>query len=426
MRRTFMAICGFWLLAALYCSGAEKRVGVIQIDGAIGPAIAGYIERAIDISSEREDASLIIRLDTPGGLVSSTEDIVASFYGSVVPVVVYVAPSGSSATSAGTFITMAADIAAMAPNTRIGAAHPVGLGISGGNSTNDVMSTKAENDTTSMIINIAEKRGRNAEWAESAVRESVSITSEEALDLKVIDLIAKDIPDLLDQIDGRTVREIELKTRNAEVVEIPMLAREKLFTLIWTPEVLWILMLVAVYGILGEVSNPGAIFPGTIGAIALLLLLYMSSVLPVNITGYAFIALAIVLFVVDVFAPTHGVLTAGGIISFALGGLMLFNKGVPGFELSVVYIIPGVLMTAAFFIFVVGKGLRAQILPVRAGRETLIGQVTTAVDAVNSTGGRVFIEGEYWRAVSDVPIEAGQPVEVVAVERLTLKVKPKL
>jgi membrane-bound serine protease (ClpP class) len=184
-------------------------------------------------------------------------------------------------------------------------------------------------------------------------------------------------------------------------------------------------MLVAVYGILGEVSNPGAIFPGTIGAIALLLLLYMSAVLPVNITGYAFIALAIALFIIDIFAPTHGVLTAGGIISFALGGLMLFNKGVPGFELSLVYIVPGVLMTAAFFIFVVGKGLRAQMLPVRTGQETLVGKTTKAEDPINTTSGRVFIEGEYWNAISDVPIEAGQPVEVVAVERLTLKVKPK-
>jgi membrane-bound serine protease (ClpP class) len=209
------------------------------------------------------------------------------------------------------------------------------------------------------------------------------------------------------------------------VEEIRMLLRERLFSIIWTPEVLWLLMLVAIYGILGEVSNPGAIFPGTIGAIALLLLLYMSAVLPVNLAGYAFIGLAVVLFVIDIFAPTHGVLTAGGIISFALGGLMLFNKGVPGFELSLIYIVPGVLMTAAFFMFVVGKGLRAQLLPVRAGRETLIGKITQAEDPIDSTNGRVFVEGEYWKAISDVPIEAGQPVEVVAVQRLTLKVKPK-
>jgi len=425
MRHTLSAIFGVSLLAFMACRGAEVQVGLIHIDGAIGPATASYIERAIEVSTKRVDACLIIQLNTPGGLVLSTEEIVQSFYESSIPTVVYVAPDGASATSAGTFITMAGDVAAMAPNARIGAAHPVSLGFGGGESTNTVMATKAENDVALMIINIAEKRGRNADWAESAVRESVSITSEEALRLNVIDLIAVDVPDLLRQLDGRAVGETELTTLGAEVVEIPMIAREKVFQLLWRPEVMFILMLVAMYGIIGELSNPGAILPGTVGAIALILMLYMSAILPVNVAGFAFIGLAIALFIVDVFAPTHGVLTAGGIISFALGALMLFNKGVPGFTLSLAYIIPGVLITSAFFIFVVSKGLRAQFLPVRVGRETLIGKVTRAEDPIDSQNGRVFVEGEYWNAISDMPIEAGQAVEIVAIERLTLKVKQK-
>jgi len=402
------------------------QVGHINIKGAIGPATASYIERATKIAGERGDTCLIIQLNTPGGLVSSTEEIIQTFYASELPVVVYVAPSAASATSAGTFITMAADIAAMAPNTRIGAAHPVALGFTGGGeSTNTIMATKAENDVVSLIKNVAEKRGRNARWAESSVRESASITSEEALDLKVIDLIAKDLPDLLQQIDGRKVGDTVLHTTGAAVANIPMIARERVFHVLWRPEVMFILMLVAIYGLIGEVSNPGAILPGVAGAIALILVLYMSSILPVNVAGLALIGLAVVLFLIDVFAPTHGVLTGGGIIAFFLGALMLFNRADPTFRLSLGYIIPGVLLTAAFFLFVVGKGLRAQKLPVQAGRETMIGQVVPALAPISATGGRIFIEGELWNAVSNEAIEKDAPVEVVAVEGLTLKVKRK-
>lgn len=398
-------------------------VGLITINGAIGPATASYIARAIDLSGGRNDACLIIQLDTPGGLLDSTKDIVQKFYASAVPVVVYVAPSGANAGSAGCFITLAADIAAMAPNTSIGAAHPVSMG-PGGEKTDDTMKQKLENFASSYIEAIAEKRGRNVEWAKSSVVQSESITAEKALDLKVIDLIAKDVPDLLSQIDGKEINGKALKSAGANLVPIPMLAREKVFQLLWRPEVMLLLMLVAIYGIIGELSNPGAILPGVLGAIALILALYMAAILPVNIAGLALIGLALILFIADVFAPTHGVLTFGGIAAFFLGALMLFNRAGPGFHLSLAYIIPATFLTAAFFLFVVGAGLRAQLMPIRAGRETMLGKTVPALARIDATDGKVFIEGEYWNAVSDTAIEAGQSVEVVGIQGLTLKVKP--
>jgi membrane-bound serine protease (ClpP class) len=400
-------------------------VGLIKINGAIGPATASYIARAIDVASERGDACLIIELDTPGGSLDSTKTIVQKFYASTVPTVVYVAPEGAWAGSAGCFITLAADVAAMAPATSIGAAHPVSIGPGGEEKTSDVMKEKLEQISGSFIEGIAKKRGHNAEWAKSSVVKSQAITAEKALEMKVIDLIAKDLPDLLSQLDDREVNGKTLKTAGAEVVDIPMTTSERVLQVLSHPELMMILMLVAMYGIIGELSNPGAIFPGVVGAIALILVLYMATVLPVNIAGLALIGLAVVLFIVDIYAPTHGVLTFGGIVAFFLGALMLFNRGDPAFRLSLVYIIPATLVTAAFFIFVVGTGLRAQFLPVRAGRETLLGKTIPALARIDAANGRVFVEGEYWNAVSDVPIEPGHPVEIVAINGLTLKVKPK-
>jgi membrane-bound serine protease (ClpP class) len=420
----------FRILPLLLLTGslplAAAQVGLIKVNGAIGPATASYIGRATKVAGERGDVCLIIQLDTPGGLLESTKEIVQSFYASPVPVVVHVAPSGANAASAGCFITLAADVAAMAPNTSIGAAHPVSIGGLGGDEKTDAtMKEKLENYASSYIEAIAQKRGRNVEWARSSVTKSESITAEKALELKVIDLITKDTTDLLAKLDQRQVGERILRTQGAEVRPIPMIVRERVFQAIWRPEVLFILMLVAVYGIIGELSNPGAILPGVVGAIALVLVLYMASILPVNIAGLALIGLAVMLFIIDVFAPTHGVLTGGGIIAFFLGALMLFNRADPSFRLSLAYIIPGLALTVAFFLFVVGKGLRAQSLPVQAGRETMIGKTVPALAHIDVTGGKVFIEGELWNAVSDEPVEQDAPVEVVAVEGLTLKVKRK-
>ena len=403
---------------------SAAQVGLIKIDGAIGPATAGYISRAIDFATARKDECLIIQLDTPGGLLESTRHIVQSFYNSPVPTVVFVAPAPAHAASAGTFITLAADVAAMAPHTRIGAAHPVSIGLGGDvEKTDDVMKKKVENDTAKDIENIAAKRHRNVEWARSAVVESVVINAQEALDLNVIDLIADDLPDLLKRLDGRKVGEKVLQTAGATVSTIPMNTWERFSNVLLRPEVMFIFMLMAIYGIIGELSNPGAVLPGVVGAIALIIVLYMSAILPVNIAGLAFIGLAVVLFIVDIYAATHGVLTAGGVVSFTMGSLMLFNHAEPGFRLSLSFILPGVVVTALFFIFIVGAGLRAQFLPARTGVETMIGRTAPVISRIDERGGKVFVEGELWNAVSEGDIETGEPVEIIAVKGLTLKVK---
>ena len=423
MKRWLIAMTGLLLGAA---TGQPAQVGLIKIDGAIGPATASYIARAVDAAAAQQDECLIIQLDTPGGLLESTKEIVQTFYASKVPTVVYVSPSGASAGSAGVFITLAADVAAMAPNTSIGAAHPVEIG-SGGNveKTDDVMKQKLENYASSFMETIADKRHRNVEWAKSTVIESKATTAEKALDIGVIDLIADDLPDLLKQLDGREMDGKTLQTADARVIEIPMNTWEHFSQLFLRPEVMFILMLMVIYGIIGELSSPGAILPGIVGAIALILVLYMSSILPVNVTGLVLIGLAIGLFIVDIYSPTHGVLTAGGIVAFFLGALMLFSHAGPGFGLSPSWIIPATLVTAAFFVFVAGKGIRAQFKPAQTGKETMLGRTVNALSRIDSQGGRVFIEGENWNAVSEMPVEAGQSVEVTGIEGLTLKVKPK-
>jgi membrane-bound serine protease (ClpP class) len=425
-----MKIAAAASLLALTCvvASATEKVSFIKIDGAIGPATASYISRSIEEARAQNAQCLIIELNTPGGLLDSTQTIVQSLLGSTVPVVVYVAPTGATATSAGCFITIAASVAAMAPATTIGAAHPVTLGgnpTGGEQKPDDTMKQKLENFSVSYMEAIAAKRHRNVEWAKSAVRESASISAEKALELKVIDLIAADLPELLRQLNGRVVDGKTLKTAGAEVSEIRMSAAERVFQKLWRPEVMFVLMLIAIYGIIGEMTTPGAILPGVVGAVALILALYLAAILPVNVTGLVLIALALMLFIFDVYAPTHGVLTVGGIISFLIGSLMLFNRADPLFRLSLSYIIPATLVTAAFFVFVIEKGLRAQLLPVKAGAETMLGKTVTALTPIDSRGGRIFVEGEYWNATSDRPIEKGQLAEIATVQGLTVKLKPK-
>lgn len=420
------------ILAPLFAAGitftamaesSTANVGMIEVRGSITPVTEAYISRAISVAEQQKDECLIIQLDTPGGLLESTYKIIAAIYASRVPVVVYVSPAPARAASAGTYITMAADVAVMAPYTRIGAAHVVGS--EGEFDTNSIEGTKLENDTASLARSIANKRGRNVEWAEAAARESSSITAEEALASNVVDFIAKDVPDLLRQLDGREVHNETLKTADAKIVSIPMTMRESFLQLFLRPEVMFVLMLVVIYGIIGELTSPGAILPGVVGAIAVILVLCLSAVLPINVAGLALVALAVVLFIIDVYTPTHGVLTGGGIVAFFLGALMLFNRANPAFHLPLSYVIGGTALTACFFLFVVGAGLRAQRLPVRAGRETMLGKITPAAGRIDTSGGRVFVEGEWWNAVSETPVEDGQPVQIVGIDGLTLKVKRK-
>ena len=326
----------------------------------------------------------------------------------------------------GPFITLAADLAAMAPDTSIGAAHPVSLtgGAGEDEPTNGVMREKMENYGSSFIENIANKRNHNVQWAKSAVRESASITAAEALKLKVIDLIAPDLPDLLKQINGRELAGKTLHTADARMVEIPMSARERTFQMLWRPEVMYLLMLVAMYGIIAELSHPGAILPGVVGAIAVVLSLYMSAVLPINVAGGVLILVAMGMFVADIYAPTHGVLTAGGLAAFFIGSLMLFDRD-PAYSLSPALIVPATVLTGVFFLFVLGAGLRAQRLPVKAGPETLIGQTTAAWTAIDPRGGQVFVDGALWSAVSQTPIAQGQRAEIIGRNGLILNVKPK-
>ena len=418
-----------WLLIAILgllavTAAHAAQVGLIRINGAIGPATDSYVSRAMGVAASQGDQCLVIELNTPGGLGTSMEDIVSNLYASPVPTVVYVAPEGAMAASAGCYITLAADIAAMAPHTTIGAAHPVLEGDEG-ETTNSIMMQKMGNMYAKVMQGIAEKRHRNAEWAMASVTASTALTSEEALKTNAIDLIAGDLPALLKQIDGRKVGDKVLRTAGATVVEIPMTVWERFANVFLRPEVMFVFMLMVIYGIIGELSSPGAILPGVVGAIALILVLYMSAILPVNIAGLVLIGLAMLLFIADIFATTHGILTAGGILAFFLGALMLFNHATPGFNLSLAWIIPGTAVTALFFIFVVGKGIGAQFKPIRAGKETMVGQAVSAVSRIDSHGGKVFIEGEYWNAASQTPIEAGQMAEITGVEGLTLKVKPK-
>jgi membrane-bound serine protease (ClpP class) len=420
---------GIILSAALFLCAVHaqaEKICLIKVEGAIGPATADYISRAIEEAATQGAQCLVIELDTPGGLLDSTRIIVQKFLASPVPIVVYVAPAGAWAGSAGCFITLAADVAAMAPTTSIGAAHPVSIGGGGGEEKlDDTMKQKLENFATSYIETIATKRKHNVEWAKSSVKESKAVTAEKALELNVIDIIAKDLPDLLRQLNGRKINGKILKTVDASITEIPMSLRERVFQMIWRPEVMFVLMLVTIYGLIGEMSNPGAILPGVVGAIALILVLYMAAILPINVAGLALIGLAVGLFIIDAFTPTHGVLTAGGIIAFFLGSMMLFDKTGPFFRLSLAVIIPATVVTAAFFAFIVSAGLRAQLLPVKAGKETMHGKTVKALTRIDAQGGKTFVEGEYWNAISDAPIEPGQEAEITGVQGLTLKVKPK-
>lgn len=402
-------------------TGSGPVVTMISVDGSISPTTTNYISRGINTAREQNAELLIIQLDTPGGLLESTKDIVQAFLESEdMPIAVYVAPEGARAASAGTFITMASHIAAMAPTTTIGAASPVQMG-----GQDSVMQKKVFNYSESFIESIANRRDRNAEWARSAVRDGEAITAEEALELDVIDLIADSREELIEQIDGRVINGDTLNTNNATINEIPTNLAERILGFVMRAEVMLILTMVAIYGIIGEVTNPGAIIPGVAGVIALILVLYASAAMPINLAGFALIGLAIVLFIAEAFTPTFGLLIAGGSVSFFLGALMLFQDLPESMELSWAWLIPATILTALFFVWIVTEGIRAQFTtPNKTGKESMIGKRAEVVETINSQKGRVFVNGEYWNAVSDEPLQEGEHCEIESIEGLTIKVRP--
>lgn len=417
------AVSAAGLAAAL---AEAPQVEVITYDGVINPVAAEYVTEAIGAAAERRAEALILKLDTPGGLDSSMRTIVKALLASEVPVIVYVAPTGARAASAGVFITLAAHRAAMAPGTNIGAAHPVAMG---GGTMDEEMTRKVENDAAAYIKSIAERRGRNVQWAEDAVRKSVSATEQEALTLKVIDLVAPDLPSLLDRLDGMEVATAvgtrRLATKGAQVIERPMGRRLRILSVLSDPNVAYILMLVGIYGLIFELSNPGAIFPGVVGGIALILAFYAFQTLPINYAGLLLIGLAVLFFVAELTVPSYGLLTAGGVIALTLGSLMLVRGDLPGFGLSWGVVAPAVILTVLFFAVMLRYAWRSQSAKTTTGVEGLIGAVAVAKTAI-APRGSVVLQGELWDASSAESIAAGESVEVVAVEGLMLIVKRRV
>lgn len=403
-------------------STQPKIIYIIHIDAPITPVVAEYINKSIDTATNAKAEALIIQLNTPGGLVDSTQQIIIKMLASEVPTVVYVAPSGARAASAGVFITLSANIAAMAPTTHIGAAHPVQME----GKMDTTMEKKAVNDLAAMVRGIAEKRGRNAKWAEQAVRESVSITETEALRDKVVDLIAPDVPALIKAINGKTVELIigkkTLATEGAEVRDIKMGFRYRLLEIISNPNIAYILMILGFYGLYFELSNPGSIFPGVAGAICLILAFYALHTLPINYAGLMLIILGIALFIAEAFITSHGVLGVGGTIAMLLGSLMLIDSSSPALQISWAVIIPAVALSAVLFIITVTVAVRVYREKPDTGKEGMINMQAMAKTVIH-TDGQVFMRGEYWNAWSDEPIQKGEKVTVLAIEGLKLKVK---
>ena len=401
----------------------KAPIFTIEVDGIINPATAKFIIESIDQASQQGGQCLIIQLDTPGGLMESMRIIVKKILTSNIPIIVYVAPSGARAASAGVFITMAAHIAVMAPSTHIGAAHPVSLGEGKESKT---MGEKIVNDTVSYIKTTAKVRGRNVDWAEKAVRKSVSITEDEAVKLNVVDFISPNLQDLLTKIDGKVVKfdgiTRTLLTKGVQPRSIQMSWRYRFLDIISNPSIAYILLMLGIYGVFFELSTPGAILPGVVGGIFLILAFYALQMLPISFAGLALILFAIILFIAEIKVVSHGLLAVGGVISLLLGSLMLIESPAEYMRISLTVIIPAVLVSAAFFIFAVTMAVQARLKKPTTGMEGLIGEEGIASTNITPEG-KVSIHGEFWNAISDQSIERGEKVQVFGVVNLKLKVK---
>jgi len=419
MRAILVMVALAWAQA-----GWAGKVVVLTFEGVIDPVAAQYISRGIATAEKEGAECLVLALDTPGGVDRSMRIIVQNILAAKVPVAVYVSPKGGRAASAGTFITLAGHVAAMSSGTAIGAAHPVEIG------KESPVAEKITNDAAAYIKTIALGRGRNAAWADSAVRWSVSITEQEALSKHVIDLVAGDVNALLDSLDGKEVEAAGVKrvlrTKGSALINLTMNARESFLHAVAHPNIAYVLFLIGIYGVIYELANPGAILPGVAGGIALILAFVAFETLSINLAGLLLLLFAVLLFVVDIKAPTHGILTVGGIVALTLGSFMLFNPGTSFYHLSRWLIVVMVAITTAFFVFIVTAGVRALKRRVRSGAEGLVGRRGSAKTRIGREG-VVLVEGEDWNAYAEgEEIPPGESVEVLAVEGLRVKVKKSL
>jgi len=442
-----MVLIGLGLLLNI-AQGVNEKNSIIQltIEDVIGPATDDYVERALETAAQDQAELVIIRMDTPGGLDTAMRGIIKNITNSNVPIATYVAPTGARAASAGTYILYASHIAAMAPGTNLGAATPVQIGgiptpgkqdKSKGNNDdtdkspqpapNDAKTQKVVNDAVAYIRGLAELHGRNQEWAEKAVREAASLQASEALKLNVIDLIADSVPDLLKQLDGQEVvvlgQKRTLRTAGLPIKQIEPDWRSRLLSVITNPNIAYILMLIGIYGLIFEFSNPGAIVPGTIGAICLLLALYSFQLLPINYAGVALILLGVALMVGEAFQPSFGMLGIGGTIAFVIGSIILMDTETPGFGIDISVIITFAATSVLVFIFVIGMAIKARRRPVVSGMEELLGGQAIVDNDFDHTG-TVTIHSEHWSAVTEQPLHKGQAVQVTGIKGLILQVSP--
>jgi len=414
------------LPASALSAEAPGEVLVATIAASINPVTADYLSSVIEMAEEKGAALLVVELDTPGGLDSAMRQMVQEIIRTRVPVAVYVSPSGSRAASAGVLITLAADVAAMAPGTNIGAAHPVSIG---GGGMDNTMARKVENDAAAYARSLAEKKGRNGAWAESAVRESASLTEKDALEKNVVDLVAPSLEALLERLDGREIgkgeRKLILRTKGIKVTRVPMGVRHRILSSLANPNIAYILMMIGVYGIFFELSNPGAVFPGIVGGISLILGFYSLQTLSANYAGFLLIALAIILFILEVKVHSYGALTIGGVVALSLGSLMLFRSSAdPWLRISWGVLLTMVGASVVFFTTVVTLAVRSQMRKPVTGAEGMIGETAETMEDFDGEG-KVFVLGEWWNARCGIPLKKGEKVTVVGREGMTLLIRPK-